>query len=120
MHNLFLGELKHHCVEVWGIDVKDKTGGTKKIHPHTPEQQKRYLEEALECLKNRDSRKLSKIRKGYLTSIAMLNGITPTPPNSLTKASYIKALADWVRMLTSLQIFDSPVLIYPKAEHGYS
>ena len=101
MHNLFLGELKHHCVEVWGIDVKDKSGGAKKLPPHTPEQQKRYLEDALECLMNRDSKKLSKIRKGYITSIERLNSITPTPASSLAKASYVKALIDWVRMFIS-------------------
>lgn len=102
MHNLFLGELKHHCVEVWGIDVKDKSGGANKTRPHTPEEQKRHLDDTLHCLVNRDSRKLSKIRKGYITSIARLNGITPTPAGSLTKASYVKALIDWVRMLSSL------------------
>ncbi|PIL28719.1 hypothetical protein GSI_08763 [Ganoderma sinense ZZ0214-1] len=102
MHNLFLGELKHHCVEVWGIDVKDKSGGGKKIRPHTPDQQKRYLDDALAYLMNRDSKKLSKIRKGYITSIAQLNGITPTPSDSLTKASYVKALIDWVRTSSSL------------------
>ena len=107
MHNLFLGELKHHCVEVWGIDVKDKSGGGKKIRPHTPEEQKRYLDDTLRYLVNRDSKKLSKIRKGYLTSIARLNGITPTPSNSLTKASYVKALVDWVRIFSvQLGLFD--------------
>ena len=34
MHNLFLGELRHHCMEVWGIDILVSSGEDGKVSRH--------------------------------------------------------------------------------------
>lgn len=95
MHNLFLGELRHHCMNVWGIDIRDKAPGLKKLLPHTPEEQTRFLQSALEALKKRSATALGKLRKGYIVSIAKLNDVGPIGV-SLTKSAYVNALLEWV------------------------
>ncbi|TBU28219.1 hypothetical protein BD311DRAFT_663831 [Dichomitus squalens] len=95
MHNLFLGELRHHCMEVWGIDVKDKIG-QRKATPHSPEEQQKWLTRLVADLRNhRPLSSIEKPRKGYLVAVAQLNGIVPQ--SKLTKREYAKALIDWVK-----------------------
>lgn len=96
MHNLFLGELRHHCREVWGIDVKDKSGDSKKHVAHTPEQQRGQLLKVLGALRKGSRTALDKIRRGYIVAVAEVNGVNPTTGN-LTKAAYRDALLAWVR-----------------------
>ena len=72
MHNLFLGELRHHCREVWGINVKDKSDDSKKIEPHTPEQQRAQLLRVFHLLQKRSLSDFKKIRKGYVVAESML------------------------------------------------
>ena len=54
MHNLYLGELRHHCMEVFGIDVKSAESSssdeTKKIRPHTPSEQALWLQKVVEAI----------------------------------------------------------------------
>ncbi len=97
MHNLFLGELRHHCMEVWGIDIKDKPTGEPKVKPHTPEEQRKFLAKALASLQRAKPSKtsLDKLRKGYLVSIAKVNDIAPLG-GDLKKASFIAALINHV------------------------
>ena len=97
MHNLLLGELKHHCVEVWGIDIKGKSGRTDDRSAHTPTDQKHFIEEAIGALKARSRSKLRRIRKGYIAAIAQLNRV-PVPPKKENKIDYINALLDWVSL----------------------
>ncbi|KAH9834090.1 uncharacterized protein C8Q71DRAFT_725300 [Rhodofomes roseus] len=95
MHNLFLGELRHHCMSVWGIDVKDhqeKHGkAVKKTLPHTPEEQQKNLDKLLQALRKGVVSAVMQPRKGYLVALAQLNKISPT---SLTKRAYATALLE--------------------------
>lgn len=82
-------------MNVWGIDIRDKAPGLKKLLPHTPEEQTRFLQSALEALKKRSATALGKLRKGYIVSIAKLNDVGPIGV-SLTKSAYVNALLEWV------------------------
>ena len=95
MHNLFLGDLRHHCREFWGIDIKDKSD-TAKVHPHTPEEQATWLQNVATFIKQESSKKLDRARKGYLAAVAELNGAV-SPAAGFTKRDYIDALLAWVR-----------------------
>ncbi|KAI0324601.1 hypothetical protein GY45DRAFT_1262514 [Cubamyces sp. BRFM 1775] len=96
MHNLFLGELRHHCREVWGLDVKDKGGDGSKLAPHTPEQQQACLQRVYVALLKQSKTSLRKVRKGYITAVAEANGIVPTS-GLFTKDAYIDALLQWIK-----------------------
>ena len=95
MHNLYLGALRHHCIDVLGIEVKEKS--ESKLVPHTPEEQKKYLNRAVEAIKKGSESGLMKLRKGYITAIAELNDVVP---DSLRKRDFVRALIDQVRFLT--------------------
>ncbi len=92
MHNLFLGELRHHCMDVWGIDIKDKPAG-KSIVPHTPEEQEKNIDKMMAALRKGSG--LDKLRKGYIVTLARLNNVPPHDGDQ-KKASYIKSLLAWV------------------------
>lgn len=94
MHNLFLGELRHHCMDVWGISIKDKPSG-HKILPHTPEEQQKNIEKAMNALRKGSKTALEKLRKGYIVSFARLNNVPPEGYNQ-KKASYVSSLLTWV------------------------
>ncbi|KAI0690825.1 hypothetical protein C8T65DRAFT_587629 [Cerioporus squamosus] len=94
MHNLFLGELRHHCMEIWGVDIKDKPPSGQKVRPHTPEEQERELGKAVRALRKCSSNALDKLRKGYIVAIAKLNDVL-LEDKKLTKAAYIKSLIKW-------------------------
>ncbi|OSD02717.1 hypothetical protein PYCCODRAFT_1444830 [Trametes coccinea BRFM310] len=94
MHNLFLGELRHHCINVWGIDVKDKSAFATRARPHTPEEQKKWLDRVTDALRKRSIPAVTQAWKGYVVTIAQLNGITPA--SKLTKREYAKALIEWL------------------------
>lgn len=95
MHNLFLGELRHHCRDVWGLDIKDKGGDGQHIDPHTPEQQRVQLERVRAAVVGGHKNALDKIRKGYIIAVARLNDVTPADGNPAKKA-YVDALLAWV------------------------
>ncbi|TFK82783.1 hypothetical protein K466DRAFT_499651 [Polyporus arcularius HHB13444] len=120
MHNLFLGELRHHCMDVWGIDIKDKPSG-QKVRAHTPEEQQTNIVKAMNALHKESETALDKLRKGYIVAFARLNDVPPVGTD-LTKASYIKGLIDWVK--TPGFDFDSirapKVLAYDAAEFHLS
>ncbi|KAJ3554676.1 hypothetical protein NM688_g2988 [Phlebia brevispora] len=94
MHNLYLGELRHHCREVLGIDVKDKSPDTKKQKPHPPEEQAENLIKVINAIKNNSSSALKSIRKGYISAVADLNGVVPEG-TTFCKKDYIEALLAW-------------------------
>ncbi|KAH9829722.1 uncharacterized protein C8Q71DRAFT_717903 [Rhodofomes roseus] len=94
MHNLFLGELRHHCMAVWGIDIKDHKDKTvKKTVEHTPEEQQRHLDRLIDALRKGVLSAVAQPRKGYLVALAQFNSISP---QKLTKHEYAKALLAWV------------------------
>ncbi|KAJ8454816.1 hypothetical protein ONZ51_g12806 [Trametes cubensis] len=94
MHCLFLGNLRHHCRDVWGLDVKDKS--TKKIAPHTPDEQQLWLNRLVTALRKRSRPSLAGIRKGYLAAVAQVNDIVPE--FRLTKKDYIANLLKWAEL----------------------
>ncbi len=99
MHNLFLGDLRHHCMEVWGIYIKDKAPSGKKVQSHSPEDQKNNLDKAMKGLLKGSFQALDHLRKGYIVAIAKINEVPPRE-GVLTKAGYINGLLDWVSVLT--------------------
>ncbi|KAI0647287.1 hypothetical protein C8Q79DRAFT_1000243 [Trametes meyenii] len=123
MHNLFLGELHHHCRDVWGINVKDKTTTTKAT-PHSPAEQEEWLSRLVKALKqgvlpNGSLAKgtLSAVmqpRKGYLIALAQVNGISPY---KATKEAYASALLEWVQTHPANNLLVPPVL--PKATSDF-
>lgn len=97
MHNLFLGELKHHCMQVFGLD----TVGEKRprvLTSHTPEEQKSYLEgiRSALCHPNPSVTTLCKARREYLLAVAQVNGITVGKES--TKRQIAEVLLKWVRL----------------------
>ncbi|TFY53450.1 hypothetical protein EVJ58_g9445 [Rhodofomes roseus] len=109
MHNLFLGELRHHCMAVWGIDVKDqKDKSVKKVVPHTPDEQKKHLDRLVDALrKDAALSVVTQPRKGYLVALAQLNNISPV---NLSKREYAKALLQWCRVNGVDRLVVPPVL----------
>ncbi|OJT08645.1 hypothetical protein TRAPUB_461 [Trametes pubescens] len=100
MHNLFLGELRHHCMSIWGIDVKDvkdKSSSCTKVRPHSPEEQTACLELLAMQLANGSTRSVLKIRKGYIVAVAQHNKIAPED-GLFSKQAYVHALGKWVRL----------------------
>ncbi|KAI1784022.1 hypothetical protein LXA43DRAFT_902409 [Ganoderma leucocontextum] len=95
MHNLFLGELRHHCMEVWGIDIKGKSPDELKLEPHTPEEQRKWLDFLVNALQKGLRNRIMKPRKGYLVALAEFNGALP-PSGKLTKADFAHSLLVWV------------------------
>lgn len=90
MHNLFLGQLKRHCMEIWQTSAKDK-----KMHSsHTPDQQHSYLNRLKDAVLNRSEGQMKGIRLGYILAFAKENRIT-VPPNS-NKIALIGAIIKWV------------------------
>lgn len=93
MHNLFLGDIRHHCMEVWGVRIK---GDSKQAPPHTPEQQRQALEKLAKAVKKSSLNMLKGIRKGYIVAVVKLNNIAPAG-NAFRKIDYINGLLEWVR-----------------------
>ncbi|KAI0363914.1 hypothetical protein BV20DRAFT_957325 [Pilatotrama ljubarskyi] len=111
MHNLFLGGLRHHCRDVWGIkDVKEKA--TSKATPHTPAEQREWLSQLVAALRHGGAMSaVLRPRKGYLVALAQVNGISPD--SSSTKQAYGAALLEWAQSHSVDRLIIPPVL--PKA-----
>ncbi|KAI1785656.1 hypothetical protein LXA43DRAFT_899280 [Ganoderma leucocontextum] len=113
MHNLFLGELHHHCRTVWKLDsVGSGSGGRAKPgSSHTPSEQRAHLNRIYSALKNRSENALAEVRKDYLSAVARFNqvvGFTSTDP---TKRDYAKALLQWVKQNHDLTAFRLPPVL---------
>ncbi|KAH9944944.1 uncharacterized protein BXZ73DRAFT_73189 [Epithele typhae] len=110
MHNLFLGQVRHHFRDVWGLDVKDQKEGkkTRELAQHTPEEQKQWLQYIIESLDaSCVMSSLTKARKGYLVALAQANNIVPT---ALTKKAYAEALIEWVKSNAPTALRVPPIL----------
>ncbi|CDO75810.1 hypothetical protein BN946_scf184951.g8 [Trametes cinnabarina] len=106
MHNLLLGNLRHHCMDVWGIDIKGRMG--KKIAPHTPEEQASWLRRVVDGIKSDSKHALGKVRVGYLATVAQVNDISPGM--KLVKRAYIAALLHWAKSHPIEELKLPPVL----------
>lgn len=93
MHNLFLGDIRHHCMEVWGIKV---TGGENTLTPHSPEKQQQELDKIAKAVKKNSLNMLKAVRKGYIVAVVRVNDIVPDG-TAFRKIDYIHGLLAWVR-----------------------
>ncbi|EIW65135.1 uncharacterized protein TRAVEDRAFT_109543 [Trametes versicolor FP-101664 SS1] len=114
MHNLFLGELRHHCRDVWGINVKDKSSDSPKLAPHDPDEQQVWLDRVASYVRRGSQARLSKIRKGYIAAVAELNDAMPTA-SKFAKKDYIASLLQWWTTSPG-EIRLPPVLAEPTTE----
>ncbi|THH18508.1 hypothetical protein EW146_g2479 [Bondarzewia mesenterica] len=98
MHNLFLGELKRHCVDIWQISTKvDSHPASRKKPPyHTSDEQAIQLSKATNALESSSVNGLKALHHGYLLGLARFNGV-PLPEERPVKAVLIDALIRWRR-----------------------
>ncbi|RDX47419.1 hypothetical protein OH76DRAFT_1456796 [Lentinus brumalis] len=96
MHNLFLGELRHHCISVWGLKHAKSRTTPQEGAPHTPEQQEKVLNRIRYGLQKFSEKTLGRARLDYLDAAVRYNGIQ-VPANSRTRADYARALVNWVQ-----------------------
>ena len=102
MHNLYLGDLRHHCLQVLGLDINGVPSEEKKAKSaHTPDQQLGYLTDLERAIRDRSEAKMKKIRVGYLKAFAELNGVIPS---AAKKRDYIAALLQWVSVLATTHL----------------
>ncbi|KAI0650959.1 hypothetical protein C8Q79DRAFT_901952 [Trametes meyenii] len=94
MHNLFLGEFKHHCMQVFGIDTVGEKTTSKGAVVHTPTQQKAQLDRIFSAIVACAESALVKIRRDYLAAVAEFNNVA-APGAKLTKSEYATALVKW-------------------------
>ncbi|RDX44271.1 hypothetical protein OH76DRAFT_1359820 [Lentinus brumalis] len=94
MHNLFLGVLRHHCMEVWGIAGVGETDGTGNAKPHTPSEQQVQIERVLLGLKQDSPAALDRMRRDYLLAYAELNDLVERRSKA-TKKVLIDTLLKW-------------------------
>ncbi|KAI0666358.1 hypothetical protein C8Q78DRAFT_933152, partial [Trametes maxima] len=96
MHNLFLGELHHHCITIWGLKTAEgrakKQRGTR-VASHSPEMQQALLNRVVAGLRSGSMSTIAAIRKDYLEAITLFNSIS-IPPSS-TKLHYATILQRW-------------------------
>ena len=113
MHNLLLGNLRHHCMDVWGIDIKGKAS-SKKALPHTPEEQKANLERLVTALRNGSSSALTRLRVGYLVAVSQFNNIDPGA--RLVKRDYAAALLAWVSLTVHVVLHSRMLTVAHQAQ----
>ncbi|KAI0370445.1 hypothetical protein BV20DRAFT_1035911 [Pilatotrama ljubarskyi] len=94
MHNLFLGEFKYHCMQVFGIDTAGEKTVNKNMIAHTPSQQQLQLDRIRKAIMASSHSALVKIRRDYLAAVAEFNDIV-APGAKHTKGEYAEALLKW-------------------------
>lgn len=93
MHNLFLGDLRRHLVDIWKM-TSTVVKKPKSMTPHSPDVQAAEILKASKAIKMKSATSLSRIRLGYLTAIARQNGLEPE--GDVVKRDLINGLIDWV------------------------
>lgn len=89
MHNLFLGELRHHCHDVWKLtSIRERP--ERVLAEHTPAEQKAQLDRILSALKKYSDKGLKAARRDYLLAVAKFNDLAL--PDRPTKADIAEAL----------------------------
>ncbi|KAI9068777.1 hypothetical protein FKP32DRAFT_1560994 [Trametes sanguinea] len=111
MHNLLLGNLRHHCIKVFNLkDVGDKLDQHQQqqqrrqqqkqkttLIAHTPDEQQAILDRIVTLIEARSEGSLKNMRKDYLTAVALHNGIFDVGVDltTLTKRDLSQALIQW-------------------------
>ncbi|RDX43314.1 hypothetical protein OH76DRAFT_1361390 [Lentinus brumalis] len=102
MHNLFLGQLRHHCMNVWGIPgVTEETDPSRNATPHTPVKQQEQFDRILRALQDSNVTMLVRIRRDYLAATAELNGLIQRKSKA-TKNEIAQALIAWASTLNTI------------------
>ncbi|KAL7279724.1 hypothetical protein ACG7TL_006131 [Trametes sanguinea] len=118
MHNLFLGVLHQHCMDIWGLKTAEGRHSEKpkrvQAAVHTLAMQQAVLDRLVEILHKGSLKTLSSIRKDYLEALVKYNPSISVDKPAPTRADYAKALLEWVarapKGVDSLLI--PPVLLY--------
>lgn len=101
MHNLFLGELRHHCMEIFRMDViAGQKPSKRNAHTHTPAQQQTCLDAVLKAVCRRSKSALEAVRRDYLLAVAQFNDIVMVGVEP-TKSAIAEALLTWVSLCLS-------------------
>ena len=95
MHNLFLGELQHHCRNVWQMNIKSPK--TRILLPHDINKQNQQLDSGIKAIVTGSASALKKLRKGYLAALARENAVRVG--GSRRVKDFIEALIQWVCQL---------------------
>nr|VWO94125.1 Immunoglobulin G-binding protein A (IgG-binding protein A) (Staphylococcal protein A) (SpA) [Ganoderma boninense] len=118
MHNLFLGELHHHCIAVWGMKTAEGRAGPGAVPKnaskvHSPAEQQTCLDKIAAALRAPipSIKSLSTARKDYLATVAVFNSIPITKANP-GKADYATKLIERVVSRGVASIHIPPVLPY--------
>ncbi|KAI0373837.1 hypothetical protein BV20DRAFT_1033714 [Pilatotrama ljubarskyi] len=98
MHNLFLGALKHHCMEVFGVDIAGEKQSKKHVISHTPDEQQGILDRISTQLRACSENGLMRFRKDYVSAVARHNNVIESKAR-LSKRDICRALVAWVRTL---------------------
>jgi hypothetical protein len=93
MHNMLLGNLRHHCRDVWGMD----SGATphKGMTPHDTAKQKLVLDDLAEAIRKGQKGDIEKPRKSYILAFVRWNHVHVGAQNPF-KADLVDALITWV------------------------
>ncbi|KAI0657552.1 hypothetical protein C8Q70DRAFT_919435 [Cubamyces menziesii] len=100
MHNLFLGELHHHCVEIWGLKTAEGRGKPKRKQAivHSPEMQQSILDRLVAALRKGSLSTVKSFRKDYLEAVVQYNPSIVVPTAAQTKIGYALKLLEWVSL----------------------
>ncbi|RPD68460.1 hypothetical protein L226DRAFT_473395 [Lentinus tigrinus ALCF2SS1-7] len=105
MHNLFLGELRHHCIEIWGLKGAQDRGKPRRAKAHTPEQQQEVLDQILRGIRKASVKTIKHARLDYLQAVARYNELDV--PAKSTREGYANALLERVKHV-GIQAFKLP------------
>ena len=97
MHNMFLDELRHHCVEIFGIG-RVRRGPKTTAAMHSPAEQEAQLSCVLQYLQESSVDRLADMRKNYLLAVARYNQVF-IPGRDPTRRDIADALVNWVRLM---------------------
>lgn len=112
MHNLFLGELHHHCLTLWGMKTAEGRAAPGIVlknasKVHTPAEQEACLARIATALRAPipSVKSLSAARKDYLATVTVFNSIPMTRANP-GKTDYATKLVERVqyRLISSAAV----------------
>lgn len=98
MHNLFLGELHHHCLTIWGLKTAEGRGNKKRrMASHSPAVQQTHLNRIAAGLQAGVVETVASVRKDYLETVLECNPFVVISKAAPAKVDYASALVQWVR-----------------------
>ncbi|KAI0746378.1 hypothetical protein C8Q80DRAFT_1219846 [Daedaleopsis nitida] len=109
MHNLFLGELRHHCIKIWGLKTAKDRGKPRRTVAHDQQRQDKELRRIRNGVEKMSVDSIARVRRDYIVAVAQYNNIPVASPDG-TKAHYAKAMLEWVQTVAGgLAAFQLPL-----------